>query len=130
MKVENIERLDLTPGFHYRFVFLDGCNTANADLCIAFGIERKTIPMAAYRANSLWPRAFVGWKSEKVAGLYQTIWNQSHGAFVSQFFSKWATGTSTLKDSIDYGRNHSGQPSGFTDYQIYGSEDLLWNTTN
>jgi hypothetical protein len=41
----------------YRFVFLDGCNSADGNWCIAFGIERKKVPTAEYTKRGIPQRA-------------------------------------------------------------------------
>jgi hypothetical protein len=50
------------PPQQYRFVFLDGCETAVGDWPDAFNIGKTTNSLDYYRGPGKWPCAFVGWK--------------------------------------------------------------------
>jgi hypothetical protein len=47
----------------YRFVFLDGCQTAAGDLPVDFGIGKRIMPQEVWNKAGLAPRSFLGWKS-------------------------------------------------------------------
>jgi hypothetical protein len=51
----------------YRFVFIDGCNTASSDLCTVFGISKiqTSVEVMWNGGRGLVPRAYVGWSSYK-----------------------------------------------------------------
>jgi hypothetical protein len=71
----------------FRFVFMDGCETAKGDLCLDFGIPKKQMT----RADFLWkrglrPRAFVGWKDKNVIGVAKMM-NQTHRQFIENFIN-------------------------------------------
>ena len=104
----------------YRFVFLDGCNTANGDWCIAFGIERKKVPTAEYTKRGLLPRAFMGWKTVKAYAIGGAF-NNEHGNFVINFFTRWSSGQN-LKTAIA-----SSLPSAFSSPVVFGDDELQWN---
>jgi hypothetical protein len=106
--------------FPYRFVFLDGCNSADGNWCIAFGIEQGKVPTAEYTKRGLQPRAFMGWTTVKayaIAGAF----NNEHGKFVINVFSDWATSGEALKTVID-----RRIPAGFTRPKIWGDDQLKW----
>jgi hypothetical protein len=106
----------------YRFVFLDGCNTGDGDLCVAFGTERKRITAAKYAQRGLPTRAFMGWWSIKQ---YITVgqgrqFEPDHYNFVVNFFSRWSGGM-TLQNAIN-----QSLPSGFTAPRVWGDDQLTW----
>jgi hypothetical protein len=47
----------------YRFVFLDGCQSAAGDLPVDFGIDKRVMPDNVWNKAGLPPRAFLGWSS-------------------------------------------------------------------
>jgi hypothetical protein len=52
---------------YYRFVFLDGCSTANGSLPAAFGINlSSTQPLSYFQAHGTRPRAFVGYSKDVI----------------------------------------------------------------
>jgi hypothetical protein len=77
----------------YRFVFLDGCLSADGNWPQAFGVP-KVEGMAAsdfLDKRGVRPRAFMGWSRKKLAGLLGGyIFNTDHATYVSTFWSKWA----------------------------------------
>lgn len=104
----------------YHFVFLDGCNTSDGDLCVAFGIERKKVPTNFYTNNGLLPRAFVGWKTVKVYKVGNTF-ASDHGNFIINLFTDWANTNDPLIDVIN--RN---LPGAFTAPKVWGDDQLRW----
>jgi hypothetical protein len=106
----------------YRFVFLDGCNTGDGDLCVAFGIERKKTTAAQYTQKGLPTRAFMGWWTSKA---YITVgqgrqFDPDHYNFVVNFFSNWSNGAA-LQNAIN-----QSLPSGFTAPRVWGDNQLTW----
>lgn len=106
----------------YRFVFLDGCNTGDGDLCVAFGTERKKTTAAQFTQKGLPTRAFMGWWTSKQ---YITVsqghqFDPDHYNFVVRFFDKWSTGQS-LQNAIT-----QSLPSGFTAPRVWGDDQLTW----
>jgi hypothetical protein len=98
----------------YRFVFLDGCSTANGDLSPAFGIPKGKIALNEFvNKRGLRPRAFMGWDKDMLIGLGAV--DQGHLGFVERFFSKWAhfedpSQPRLLKDAVDQAsKNDAGQ---------------------
>lgn len=121
----------LTNAHPFRFVFLDGCNTADGDLCKAFGIPKiKNMPAAQFFNKGLRYRAFLGWNGKQTIGWAGAI-NTQHTEFVGNFFGNWG-----LPDNSGNPRNvrQAIQAAGATWSQIqylivYGYEGLLWNDT-
>ena len=65
----------------YRFVFLNGCNTANGLLAESFGIPailKKTLPLSQ-------KRLFLGWTTTQ----YNSIANNAHIQFSQRFWNEW-----------------------------------------
>jgi len=68
----------------YRFVFLDGCETAKGDLPLAFGIPKKKLTVADLADDGRRPCAFMGWSSTKWIGILNRVW-YDHINFVTWF---------------------------------------------
>jgi hypothetical protein len=120
----------------YRFVFLDGCDTAKGDLVLDFGIPKQTI----YATNmidryGLRPRAFVGWKSKIGVSVKNTI-PQNHKNYIERFFELWpqvnpTTGNYyTLRDALNAAAIDPISNQQYTtlneDVTIYGCPDLFF----
>ena len=117
---------------HYRFVWLDGCNTALGGWPAAFGVNATTNDYAYYTNNAnnpshKRPSAFVGWATT-VGG---TGWGTITGFFFcrSEWMKEWTYywQTRTLVDALEYGRNSSSwvQPGQFwSNIRVYGYNDL------
>jgi hypothetical protein len=74
------------PNQHpFRFVFIDGCNSAKGDLCTAFGIPKSQMTSQQMRDKGLEPRAFVGWKTIKLTNI-GGFFNNAHLAFTQRFW--------------------------------------------
>jgi hypothetical protein len=69
----------------FRFVFLDGCQTAKGNLPEAFGIiHRENVDLDDYTAASMRPSAFAGWNAEKwITFLDGSYINYDHVTFIS-----------------------------------------------
>lgn len=120
----------------YRFVFLDGCDTAKGDLALDFGIPKQTI----YATNminryGLRPRAFVGWKTKTGASVKNTI-PQPHAQFISRFFEIWPqinptnNNNYTLREALNKAAIDPNSNLPYTtlheDITIYGCPDLYF----
>jgi len=95
-----------TPNLHpYRFVFLDGCNTANGSLSKDFGIPNYTVPQDDWdNKYHLPPRAFLGWPSftgNTFGTLVGTILPTDHFVFIENFFGNWSSGQFPLQNAIN-----------------------------
>ena len=97
----------------YRFVWLDGCSTANGNWPGAFGIS-KTTNSLSYYTNSITnpkhrrPSAFVGWN--QIVGGPNWGFAQDAGHFRSQWMFDWMyfMNTRELPDSFENARQSSG----------------------
>jgi hypothetical protein len=69
----------------FRFVFLDGCQTAKGNLPEAFGIlHRENVDLNDYIAASMRPSAFAGWNATKwITFLDGYYLNYDHVTFIS-----------------------------------------------
>lgn len=123
------------PQHPYRFVFLDGCNTAEGHWPEVFGIPKRkgmTSSDFVYK-RGVRPRAFMGWNREKQIGwMRQGMFNYDHLEYITRFWQRWAsvdpaTGTMrTLKQARQYAEIRSNgtpnpQAKGMV---VYGAEDL------
>jgi len=90
----------------YRFVFIDGCNSANSDLPTVFGIPKMRMSAADMLKRNLVPRAFVGWDSLKIVGFGGNV-NAPQLGFIKKFFELWSQnnpnkgGPYILQDALD-----------------------------
>ena len=90
-----------TNSHAYRFVFLDGCQTAKGNLCEAFGIIRKKNLPASYFDNAgLRRRAFVGWNTSPAAGYAGHLVNPDHWKFIQNFGWYWTQGLG-VRDALN-----------------------------
>lgn len=120
----------LTNAHPFRFVFLDGCSTADGGMCSAFGIPKVQNMSAGKFANKgVRFRAFLGWNNKQLIGFANSI-NTSHTQFVGEFYSKWG-----LPDDngnfLNVRQAITAAPS-WSQKQyliIYGYEGLLFNDT-
>ena len=96
----------------YRFVFLDGCNTANGNFAAAFGIPQQALTGGWYFSDSntrhIRPSAFMGWNvtvgGDKSWGTVQGYWT-----FREYWIADWAnTDQEILDNAIDIARDTSG----------------------
>ncbi len=72
----------------YGFVFMDGCNTGNGNLCESFGIPKSTKSVATMNAAGLNPRAFVGWNNLQWDAFAGSMDSQ-HALYIQEFFNLW-----------------------------------------
>ncbi len=116
----------------YRFVFMDGCNTADGDWPQAFGIPKKTGMTALDfgEKRGIRPRAFMGWNREKgftsVLGGNQ-LW-PPHMNYMTTFWRTWAErapGGGPLRgvgEAVAEARK--AEPMAGLGMVIYGAQDL------
>ncbi len=103
-----------TNGHPYRFVFLDGCKTANGGLAPAFGIPKGNVSATEFSTKrGLRLRAFLGWDKNCTVGW--AAFDQQHNTFIGSFFDKWAHAT-----------DEAGLPLG-AQGAINAANPLLWN---
>ena len=124
-----------TNAHPFRFVWVDSCETANGDLCKAFGIpKQKNMPASAFNNRGVRYRAFMGW-DEKFVGAWGAV-NETHLTFVSDFWWGWQlTDTNgwpfTLRRAVDYAAKKrdilTEKPSWAKHLIIYGYEGLIWS---
>jgi hypothetical protein len=102
-------------GVHrYRFVFLDGCNTANGDWPDAFGIGKVGYPTPDWYSSTnntkhVRPGAFVGWNQTVGGGGWGTA--KAMFQWLSYWMGNWANGTpdvTTLHDALESANQSAG----------------------
>lgn len=90
-------------GRPYRFVFLDGCNTAKGNLPEAFGIPKKEIPESDFRDKyKVLPRAFLGWSSLSMTGP-RSVLDGTRKDKTVEFWAAWS--------GLEPDGNPTGQPA-------------------
>lgn len=75
----------------YRFVFIDGCESANGNLASAFGIPLLQTNYLAWTNLAIPARAFVGWKNVKIGRSFNALPNQDHLIYIRSFFDLWSS---------------------------------------
>ena len=118
----------------FRFVFLDGCATAQGNLPEAFGIlHRKVSNLDDYTAASLRPSAFVGWTSTKWIDILDGAYiNYDHVNFISHIQTQMLLGWG-LQESIDYAASAPDVHWAFLwlgQMKVYGYYDLHFGQFN
>jgi hypothetical protein len=124
----------------YRFVFLDGCHTADGQLPDAFGVNKAENDYGYY-TNSVSnpshrrPSAFMGWITEPGGPGWGTVETQWY--FRTQWMQDWSYWwqTDTLAQAIDYALNTSTWPPGgygqlWGGFKIYGYQNLRLDQYN
>lgn len=116
----------------YRFVFLDGCDTADGDWPDAFSISKTNHDISYYQNHPKHPRpsVFVGWH-ELIGGKG----SGSHGVyhwlnFEGDWMSQWANiyNLSSIKQSLEQANTISGwldAPKFSEKIRYYGYQDML-----
>ena len=138
--LQNTPLLNSTNQHPFRFVFLDGCKTAGGDLCIAFGIPKKTMSVNEMQNRyGLRPRAFLAWKGYTNPGVKGTL-NGTHKMFIEQFFQIWQTTNPntgqayTLREALDAAAINPQNNQTYTtlnqEITIYGCTNLLFYDGN
>ncbi len=115
----------------FRFVFLDGCDTAAGNWAAAWGVPSQVEPLSYYQSSSnisgARPNAFVGWDVEiggsKDWGTIQNFW-----LFRSYWMANWSVedSTETLKNAFDDALTGSSwvDNAHYSHMKIGGYEDM------
>jgi hypothetical protein len=117
----------------YRFVFLDGCNTADGNWPQAFGIpKRKGMIVTDFtQKRGIRPRAFMGWNRTKSVGTHIIAGNQlypPHADYIGAFWNSWINGgggLSSVEEAISDAA--AAAPLAAGGMVLYGAEDLVIN---
>jgi len=118
---------NVNTGKPYRFVFLDGCETAGGDFpqtfCGKVLPNKETDETFFGDPQNGWyarPRAFVGWKKGK-----EPVWGglaprlgvcKGYIKFRQEFFARWAQTDKTLRQALDEAENTVKDPGVDDDY--------------
>jgi len=114
----------------YRFVFLDGCETAKGDLPLAFGIPKKKLTVADLADDGRRPCAFMGWSSTKWIDILNRVW-YDHINFVTWFKYEWIDVGRPLLDAVNQAKTYPGTSQVNTgNLKIYGYDQLGYNQFN
>ena len=96
----------------YRFVWLDGCSTANGDWPGAFGVNKATNALGYYTSSVTnpshkRPSAFVGWNQVVGGPGWGTVQNEMN--CLTQWMFDWQQNwqVKSLTDSLTFGRQSS-----------------------
>lgn len=100
---------------HYRFVFLDGCQTGSGPLSKAFGIPNEQHVANWWLDAGLRPNFFAGWKQEKFIGTWGGTVFYDHIHFVQHWVAEWGGGIGVAQAF----NNASGYPD--DQYVNYGN---------
>jgi len=121
----------------YRFVFLDGCNTANGKWPSAFGVDKTTHDLSWYTGSSnkrrVRPSAFVGWTvtvGGKGWGTVDKFW-ECRGFWMGDWSVDFID--YTLNDALEEGDTTSNwiPISQFRDkIRVYGYQDMHFREYN
>jgi hypothetical protein len=98
----------------FRFVFLDGCDTAAGNMCMDWGVPKQVETVDYYRSSAnkihVRPNAFVGWDTE--VGGKKADWGtiQEFWAFRSAWMAQWSVTytVKSLSEALDEARDSSG----------------------
>ncbi|HEY5298375.1 MAG TPA: hypothetical protein VIK59_10660 [Verrucomicrobiae bacterium] len=125
----------------YRFVFLDGCNTANGDLPDAWGIGKATNDLAYYNSpgntRHLRPSAFVGWNTTPGGSGWGTQDNAL--GFRSSWMGNWSVNNGNPSDGLsdiftftadNYGWPPNRSPQLWSALRVYGYRNIKFNEYN
>jgi hypothetical protein len=118
----------------YRFVFLDGCNTANGDWPGAFGMPKQVEPLSYYQGTPNRPSAFVGW-NVTVGGKPEWGTLQNYWAYRQDWMADWAINyySDGLKDQLDeanYDSNWINISFLHDHMRIYGYDEIGFREYN
>jgi hypothetical protein len=86
----------------YRFVFLDGCQTAAGTLSALFGIPNMVVTNEVWAAAGLAPRSFLGWQSYTGTSFKSNgkpIYDNTRLRYMENFWNNWS-GNQRLQDAI------------------------------
>ncbi len=118
----------------YRFVFLDGCDTAEGKFPEAFGIPHQESMKGTDfgTKRGIRPRAFMGWNRSKVIGtgiLSGGAPYPPHVDYINTFWQTWAARNPTNGPQNDLTASInaavSNAPNASLGMKLYGTEDLV-----
>ena len=118
----------------FRYVFLDGCNTAKGSFPTKFGIAKKEhVPYSDYSGeNNIRPSAFSGWAADKTFAVLEYIPWQFPGYRIN-FWAYWSLpGTRTLASAHEKAKEDVS-PNGIAvgqSLKIYGYDNLRFYDFN
>lgn len=116
----------------YRYVFLDGCETAAGDLPLAFGIpKKKLMRLIDFLNDGRRPCAFMGWTKTKWVGYFGIYVHYPHINFVTHFKYEWIENDYQLNEAVARAANYP-DASGINigNMKIYGYNQLRYNEYN
>ncbi|WP_205880807.1 hypothetical protein [Limisphaera ngatamarikiensis] len=114
----------------YRFVFLDGCETAKGDLPLAFGIPKKTMTLEDFADDGRRPCAFMGWTATKWMGILNRVW-YDHINWVTWFEYEWVVRGKGLRTAAKDAAGYAGASGiNLSNLKIYGYDQLGYNEFN
>ena len=118
----------------FRFVFLDGCETANGHLPEALGvIQKENLPHTHYDNAGLRRSAFVGWNKSPAGGYANHLVDTDHWKFIQNFQYLWLTTGRGLRQCLNDAKTQG--PAGWNDINpkhltVFGCVDLGPNQHN
>ena len=117
----------VTRGIRYRFVFLDGCDTALGNWPATFNISKQTNNLAFYQNHPKHPRpsAFVGWGTEPGGEGWGTI--EHYWQFRSAWMGYWANSfpAMSLTDALVNGNRYTP----WIDEDLFGKSIRVYGYT-
>lgn len=118
----------------YRFVFIDGCSTAEGTLCDSFGIKHDPdVPSGYYSDASIRPSAFVGWSADKwINFLSGSAVNYDHINFINDLQKEMVINHRTIREAIDNAANYPDVHSliNTSELKVFGYSDLSFTAFN
>ena len=90
------------PQHPYRFVFLDGCQTAAGTLPVLFGIPKMVVTNEVWNAAGLAPRSFLGWQSYTGTSYKKDgtpVPDDTRMRYMENFWNDWS-GNQPLQNAI------------------------------
>jgi hypothetical protein len=118
----------------YRFVWIDACNTGQANFCEAFGIPAVTVSTNFFAAAGVESRAFIGFTQptyfdDSNSSSDPNGW-PNRSMFLNQFLTYWLDGRTDLNTIVGnaengFGMNIYKMPSSVI---INGAYDLMVGT--
>ena len=121
-----------TNRHNFRFVIVDGCDTAKGKLPEAFGmLHREKVPFQDYDNAGMRPSAFGGWSADKWVGVLNgSVLNYQHVYFIQHIVQFLGFGDG-IKDAV---KHAGGQPDvsliNSDEFKVYGYWDLTFGAYN
>jgi hypothetical protein len=112
-----MQRVALHP---YRFVFLDGCETAAGNFSESFGIPAITVNTNFFATMKVESRAFVGYKKSVSFSTSQWDWRTY---MIVGFLQNWRSGAYTVQNCVSIAQAATFQPMDSSAI-IYGAVDM------